>query len=95
MPLVRGEVVSTLVLNTAALLVGCVEGDRPLTANATFTAVRHPEVFTRIGLVVADPSDMARAWNEADLSLLSEEELTQVRYHGPRRVGDILFNWFD
>lgn len=94
-PVVGGEGTTTLMLNTGALLVACVRGDRPFPATAEYTTVGHPEVFIRIGLLIADPVAMERPWSETDLELLTDDEVTQVRYHRPRRIGDIVFNWFD
>ena len=70
-------------------------GDERFPADASYTTVRWPEVFTRNGLRIADPLAMEQPWSETDLARLSDEEAAQVRYHRPRRVGDILFNWFD
>lgn len=93
--LMHNDETNTLMLNPAARVVACVEGERPFPANAKYSPVRHPECFTRVGLAVAAPSAMERSWNEADLTDLTDEEAEQVRYHRPQRIGDLIFNWFD
>jgi hypothetical protein len=85
----------TLLLNTAAGLVACVEGDRPFPADARYTDVPSPTSFEDLGLVVAGPDRMTAAWTAEALSRLGAEEAEQVRYHRPARTGDVLFTWFD
>ena len=86
---------TTVMLNPAIRLVGAVSGDPSLVATAEFVTVAGVEVFLANGFAVADPLDLSASLTEGDLLLLKDEEAEQVRYHGPDRVGDVVFNWFD
>lgn len=91
---IAGESI-TLLMNPAARLVACVHGERPVAAGATFMEVPEPGTFDRAGWMVGSPSDMEMSVSDRDLSALDADEVEQIRYHRPDRIGDVLFNWFD
>lgn len=53
------------------------------------------EVMVSFGVVVADAAELNRRLNAHDLESLSPVERQQVKYWKPKRVGDIIFHWWD
>ncbi|WP_214407823.1 hypothetical protein [Pseudonocardia lacus] len=82
-------------LNPAAGLVAAAQPAGPHDILPVFAAVPHREVFSRRGFEVAAPADLDQPLTEAHLRSLTEDELQDVAYHRPERLGDLLFNWFD
>lgn len=87
--------VCTLLLNPASRTVACVTGDHPFPANAVYVDVPGGETFVEAGFEVLQSGALEQPLADEHLGGLSAEQATQVRYHRPTRVGDVIFNWFD
>lgn len=54
------------------------------------------DVFRKSGEYdVATQDDLERSFHESDWSQLLPAEIAQVRYWRPRRIGDVVFNFWD
>jgi hypothetical protein len=51
--------------------------------------------LTECGFVMGDAAELRRPVTSADLEALSAAEQRQAKYWKPRRVGDVIFNWWD
>jgi len=47
------------------------------------------------GVECADAAELSRRVTKADLQLLSDAERHEAKYWKPKRVGEIIFNWWD
>jgi len=47
------------------------------------------------GFAAADADELNRRVEPKDLDALSPAERRQAKYWKPKRVGDIVFNWWD
>lgn len=47
------------------------------------------------GFVIGDLAELNRRVTSDDLEMLSPAEQDQAKYWKPKRVGDIIFNWWD
>jgi hypothetical protein len=47
------------------------------------------------GFVIGDVADLNRRVTSDDLKMLSPAEQHEAKYWKPKRVGDIIFNWWD
>ena len=95
----RGGVPGVLMLNPAVRVVALAErgvrDDPSLAQTRTFLSVPAARVFQKSGFVVPEAVDLERDLTTADLADLTRGELDDIDYHQPRRVGDVVFNWFD
>jgi hypothetical protein len=89
-----GEPLSIL-FNAAALLVAGAEQQEPHMINLRFVDVPSEEAYRRAGLRVATGAELDQPFSDQHLRLLTDEELRDVTYHRPSRLGDLLFNRFD
>ena len=90
-----GDDTVTMLMNPAARLVACFEGNRPFPANASFLDVPDEAAFVNAGFSCASASEMEMALREKHLVGLTQEDVEQIRYYRPDRFGDVAFNWFD
>jgi hypothetical protein len=60
-----------------------------------FREVPFPDVFTLAGFRVADPAELEQPLTDSHVAGLSAAERTDIAYHRPARVGDVIFNWYD
>ena len=70
--------------------VGGMEIERFLEAPAEFAAA-----LAECGFVIGDVAELGRRVTSDDLKMLSHTEQDQAKYWKPKRVGDIIFNWWD
>ena len=81
-----------ILFNAAALLVAAAE---PHEIAKVFVTVPGSDVFSERGCRVAGPAELAEPLSGRHLQALAPDELRDVAYHRPSRLGDLLFNWFD
>jgi hypothetical protein len=84
-----------LLLNAAAALVAATDAADPDSLVAPFREVPRGDLFGLAGLRVATPAELERPLTHDQAAALAEAELRDIAYHGPLRVGDAIFNWFD
>ena len=51
--------------------------------------------LTEFGVVIGEAAELNRRVTKADLDVLSDAERHEAKYWKPKRVGDIIFNWWD
>lgn len=82
----------SILLNAAVLLVAAADTrELPL----RFASVPRSGVFSEHGFHVACPQQLNEPLSERHLRALAADERRDVAYHGPARLGDLFFNWFD
>jgi hypothetical protein len=85
-----------LLLNAAARLVACAsEEDSRTFGPLHFREVPGPEVFAAAGFHVASRGDLETQLRPEHIAALGPDEQSDIGYHRPDTVGDVLFNWFD
>ena len=89
--LAGGEEIDVL-LNAAVGLVAAALRDG--CCSRTFVPVPEQHVFPPAGLRAAAPEELDAPF-DLDVSSWPKHERYDIRYHEPRRVGDVFFNWFD
>lgn len=47
------------------------------------------------GFVIGDVAELNRPVGSSDLETLSPAEQREVKYWEPKRIGDVIFNWWD
>lgn len=91
----RDGVARFILFNAAAQLVAAAEAVDPQEIVLAFVAVPGDEVFAARGFLVAGPAELNEPLSESRLRSLAADEMEDVAYHRPPRLGDLLFNWFD
>jgi hypothetical protein len=84
-----------VLLNAAIPLVGCQQRAEPGDLALPFRDVQRPDLFEVAGLRVATSDELERALRSSDLVGLRPDEMRDIEYHRPGRVGDVIYNWFD
>lgn len=85
-----------MLLNAAGRLVAASnDAEVPAVGPLDFVDVPHRQPFTDGGFVVVSAEDLWTELADEHLAALSVDDLADVDYHRPARVGDLLFNWFD
>jgi hypothetical protein len=84
-----------VLLNAAIPLVGCQQRGEPGALALPFRDVHCAGLFELAGLRVAMSEDLERPLLTSDLVDLTPGEVRDIEYHGPARVGDVIYNWFD
>jgi hypothetical protein len=84
-----------LLLNAAASLVAATERHDHHRVAAAFVDVPGCDTFSQAGLQIATAAELHQPLDARHLKRLAPEELRDVGYHQPSRLGDLLFNWFD
>ncbi|GAB3927934.1 hypothetical protein GCM10029976_024870 [Kribbella albertanoniae] len=89
----RGEDVVELRLNVPMRVVAAVREVGRI--DAPYCEVPGAATFVVAGFVVGTPEELNASVVDEHLVGLSKADLVDVKYHEPRTVGQILFNWFD
>jgi hypothetical protein len=92
---VPGVVMLNPAVRVVALAALGVRDDPSLAQQRTFLDMPAARVFQKSGFIVPSAFDLERDLTSADVADLSRGELEDIAYHQPRRVGDVVFNWFD
>jgi hypothetical protein len=70
--------------------IGEMEIEQFVQASPEFTAG-----LAEYGFVIGDVAELNRRVTSEDLKFLSPAEQHEVKYWKPKRVGDVIFNWWD
>lgn len=89
----RGEDVVELRLNVPMRVVAAVREVGRI--DAPYCEVPGAATFEAAGFVVGTPEELNASMVDEYLVGLSKAELADVKYHEPRTLGQVLFNWFD
>jgi hypothetical protein len=84
-----------ILLNLVVGVVGATDDRDPHDLAPAFREVSFPDVFTLAGFRVADPAELEQPLTDSHMAGLSAAERTDIAYHRPARVGDVIFNWCD
>lgn len=84
-----------LLLHACGRLVAAADDADRDTLVPPFREIPRPDLFERAGLRVADPAELERPLTGAAISAWFERDRSDIEYHRPPRVGDVIFNWFD
>lgn len=84
-----------MLLNASIRLVACQRVASPGARVLPFLDVPRPDLYELADLYVAMRDELERELSPGDLVDLEPDELRNVEYHRPQRVGDVVYNWFD
>jgi len=84
-----------VLLNAGVRLVGCQQQGEPGALALPFRDVPCSDLFELAGFVVATGDELERPVRTGDLVSLRPGEVRDIEYHIPKRVGDVVYNWFD
>ena len=90
-----GERLRMLLHAAGRLVAASNDAEVPAAGPLDLVDVPHRQAFTDGGFVVASAEDLWTELADEHLVALSVDDLADVDYHRPARVGDLLFNWFD
>lgn len=84
-----------VLLNTWIRLVACRRkvGRRDITG--PFLDVPRGDLYELIGLRVALSAELEQEVRPEDLVGLGPDEVRDIEYYLPLRIGDVIYNWFD
>jgi hypothetical protein len=84
-----------VLLNASIRLVACQRQGRPGELVLPFLDVPRSDLYELVGLCVGPREELEQELRPEDIVGLDPDEVRDVEYHRPPRVGDVIYNWFD
>ena len=91
----NGDRQFSVVCNRNFPVIACVERPIEMSGIRPITVPGFLEVMCNFGFEIASVNELERPPDRRDLALLASAERKQVKYWKTRRVGDLIFNWWD